>query len=75
MGYTCGEMSAQEAQNHDHRIDRIIALRKGLEHISSSEFTVGELPAVLRIMGRWQDPTEEDLNQIEPKLNDLMCGP
>lgn len=83
MGHTYREMHPEEATKHDRRIERIMALRKQLEHLPSSEFTVIELIAVLRIMdnkiftfkGIWQDPTEEDLKRIERKLDDLMSGP
>lgn len=82
MDQTDREMHPKEATEHDRR-NRIITLRKRLEHLPSSEFTVIELIAVLRIMddriftlkGRWQDPTEEDLKRIERKLDDLMSGP
>lgn len=83
MGHTYREMYPQEAAEHDHRIKRIVTLRQRLEHVPSSEFTVIELIAVLRIMndriftfkGRWEDPTEENLKRIERKLDDLMSGP
>lgn len=83
MSYIAGEISSEETTDHDRRIDRINALRKRLEHVPSSEFTISELLAVLRIMneriftfkGRWQDPIDEDLNRIERKLDDLISGP
>lgn len=83
MGHTYRETHPEEATEHDRRIERIMTLRKRLEHLPSSEFTVIELIAVLRIMndriftfkGRWQDPTEKALKRIERKLDDLMSGP
>lgn len=83
MDQTYHATDQEKTTDHDHRTDRINALRKRLEYVPSSEFTVGELIVVLRIMdekiftakGKWQDPHEEDLKRIERKLDDLMSGP
>lgn len=75
MGHSYREIFPEEAAEHDREIDRIVALRKRLEHIPSSEFTVGELLIVMRVMNKWRDHTEQDLKRIERKLDDLMSAP
>lgn len=76
MGHTHHEIFSQEAAGYADKINHILALRERLKHTSLSEFTPNDLPALLRIMDhRSSDPTEEELNRIERKLDDLLCAP
>lgn len=76
MGHTYREIFPKEATRHNRMINRILALRHKLKHVSLSEFTPDDLPTLFRIMdNRSSDPTEKELDQIEQKLDDLMSAP
>ena len=72
MGHTWREIHPTEAEAHDKRVKRILALRKKLENMSLSEFTVDELKPLYKVMGMGHDlldhPSDEDMNRLEQKL-------
>lgn len=51
MGHTWREMDPEGAAAHDQYFKRLHALREKLSDVPLSEFTVGELESVMRLMG------------------------
>ncbi len=70
MGHSWREMDPAGAAEHERRIHRLLTLRKKLEDLSLSNFTVGDFEALYRVMGvnTHKDAREEDLARLERKV-------
>jgi hypothetical protein len=63
-------MYPAEAAAHDRRIGRLLKLREKLEDMPLSDFTVGDLEAIYRVMRMDvnKEAREEDLARLEKKV-------
>jgi hypothetical protein len=69
MGHYWREMDPEGAAAHDKEMRRKARLKEAFADKSLSDFTVGELEALLRLLGLHEyDPTEEHLALLEAKL-------
>lgn len=70
MGHSWRDMDPAGAAEHDRRIDRLRNLRKKLENMPLSNFSVGDLGALYRVMGvdTHKDAREKDLARLERKV-------
>jgi hypothetical protein len=77
MGHFWRELDPGGAAEQDARIDRANKLRMGLKNISLSRFTVGELEAVMKLMGLFRNAAGQvgmhisDIQLLEAKLKKL----
>ena len=71
MGHYWREMDPAGAEEHDNKVIRKSNLREKFKDITLGEFTVGELEAVMRLMGFAYDGVgthEEHLRLLEKKV-------
>lgn len=79
MGHSWRDMDPVGAEAHDRHIERLLRLREGLKNVPLSEFTVGDLPVLIRLMGAFHnsagqiDPSEEELRALERVVHDLQA--
>lgn len=70
MGHYWREIDPVGAAEHDRSIDRLLKLRKKLENVPLSKFTVSDFEALYRVMGVdiHKDAREKDLVRLEQKI-------
>ena len=77
MSHYFRDLFPREAEAHDALIQRILDLRGQVERVSLGEFNAGDLPALLRVLDSRHhgDPSDEDMERLERKVNDLAMDP
>ena len=77
MGHYYRDIFPKEAAARDARSQRIHDLKEQLERTPLGEFNAGDLPAILHLLDRrhHSDPSDEDLERLERKVNDLAMDP
>jgi len=73
MGHYWREMDPIGAAEHDERMSRFSKLRKKIENMQLSDFTVGDLYALCRVMDVLpnKNAREEDLTRLEHKVKKI----
>lgn len=76
VGHYWREIDPQGAEAHDRRINREVALKKELDHLTLDNFKVSDLRALLNLLGfnKYGGATQDELELLEAKVNGIKAA-